>query len=91
MWIRHFKTCPLLGDSSEVPFAEAVISAFAEQGLDRGRVGLEFIIPTSRYLELKQQLPNVEFVDVSETMDNIMLIKDEGDSFDEKGLLRFQM
>jgi len=77
-WVRNFKTwSPPLADSPEVSFTEAVMSAFSEQRLDRGRVGLEFIIPASRYFELKQRLPDVEFVDVSEKMENVMLIKDE--------------
>ncbi|MDD5658726.1 MAG: Xaa-Pro peptidase family protein [Actinomycetota bacterium] len=57
---------------------EAVAEGLKEQGLEKGRIGIEGDKLPSRFLsEFKSLLPMVEFIDVSEIYNNMRAIKTE--------------
>lgn len=77
-WIKEIRTWnPPLLDIPGVKFHEAVINTFREFGLTKSLIGCIFnYLPTDIFLEVKKQLPEIEFVDCTDIIDEITSVCD---------------
>jgi Xaa-Pro dipeptidase len=75
-WISDIRTYTEFSDNP----IDSLVSALKSAGLNKGRIGIDLdYLPANSYFRLIELLPEVDFVDTTETIAKVRAVKSEGE------------